>query len=165
MRLGNRWSILGLVFLGLMALWALSSTSGSFVLAEGSPAEPDSNRAETEIGDEAPLFDEAPLLLEEPEPILLSHEGCHAKVFCSDGTTRECEGSEGESCTTGTESCQGSTCTSTRKFVLCGTQKLTCPCDCPSCPDPGCPAGAQCRSHTQCGPCGACLGGRCVCIS
>lgn len=167
MRLGNRWSILGLGLLCLLAFWALSSTSGSFVLAEGTPAAADSNLVETEVGDAqpSPPSGEAPLLLEEPERLNLSHEGCHAKVICPDGTTRECEGSAGESCTTGTESCQGSTCTSTRKFALCGTEKLTCPCDCPICPDPNCPAGQLCRSHSTCGPCGACLGGRCVCIA
>jgi len=170
MRFGKRWPSLGLGILCVLALWALSSTSSSSVLAESSSeGSPAGAKTQAKIDDtqtpSPPSSEDAPLPLEEPEPILLSHEGCHAKVFCADGTTRECEGSAGESCTTGTESCQGSTCTTTRKFVLCGAQKLTCPCDCPSCPDPSCPSGSQCRSHTQCGPCGGCFGGTCFCIS
>lgn len=167
MRLGNRWSILGLGLLCLLAFWGLGSMNDSGVLAEGTPPAVDSNETDVVDAPSAPSSEEFPLLLEDPEQINLTHEGCHAKVFCSDGTTRECQGSAGESCSTGSESCQDAGCISsgTRKFALCGTEKLTCPCDCPSCPDPDCPAGQLCKSHSVCGPCGACLGGRCVCIA
>ena len=151
MRLNKRWSVLGLGLLCFAVAWAMSAAPE----AASGPATESTRMAEPVAGDSP--------VRAVPDPIFQSHDGCHAKVTCKDGTTRECQGDPGESCSTGSENCVGSTCSGTRNFALCGSQKVTCPC-CATCPDPDCPAGNGCVDSDDCGPCGACFNKKCECL-
>jgi len=113
-----------------------------------------------------PRVDLPPALqLEEP----LTQAGCTASTTCSDGSMLSCTGGFGETCLESSESCTVADCSGSRNFVQCGATKQVCPCDtggCVPCSNPNsCTPGAKCKTQDQCGVCGGCLRGQCVCIS
>lgn len=168
MRLEMRWSLIGIGILCFVVGWALSATGGATSLAEG-VAEAEAAAPTQEPGADLESLEEALFEPEGPGRVEMTHEGCHAKVVCFDGSVAECEGGPGESCSTGTESCDaGASCTSgSQEFALCGSTKVTCPCqgeNCDPCAGSSCSPGQPCRSHFDCGPCGACSSGACVCL-
>lgn len=124
--------------------------------------------AEVDTADLAPTAPTADLpALELEDPVDLA--GCSASTTCSDGSTLSCTGGFGDICQESSEPCTVADCDGVRNFVQCGTTKKVCSsCDigsCQPCTSGSCPAGALCRSNTECGACGACIDRRCVCIS